>query len=68
MKIGNAQFQDHKNSGAAGAPRPQTQWEYRTAKMDRDADLAQFGAEGWELVAVNALPNDEALFHFKRRK
>lgn len=44
------------------------QWEYRSATMERDADLSQFGAEGWELVSVAAHPGDMAQFWFKRRK
>jgi hypothetical protein len=54
--------------------RPETsrlmQWEYRTAIMDPGADLGQFGAEGWELVAVVAVPLDPmtATYYFKRRR
>jgi len=41
-------------------------YEYRSEIMPRDADLSQFGAEGWELVAVVASPGDMAVFYFKR--
>lgn len=44
------------------------QWEYKNDLLERDADLAQFGAFGWELVAVTAQPADQAMFYFKRRK
>lgn len=66
MDIGNAHFKDRRNGGGP-APR-QVQWEYRTAIMDRDADLTQFGSEGWELVSVAPLPGDDAIFYFKRRR
>lgn len=46
------------------------QWEYRTATMDLDADLTQYGAEGWELVSVVPVAHDPmtAVYHFKRRR
>jgi hypothetical protein len=55
-----------RRSEASRAP----QWEYRAARMDLDADLGQFGAEGWELVAVVPVPHDPmtAMYHFKRRR
>lgn len=66
MEIGNAQFRERK--GAAPAqPRP-FQWEYRTAIMDREADLSQFGAEGWELVSVTPDAGDRATYYFKKRR
>lgn len=67
MEIGNAHFKDRKNGGAPPAPRP-FQWEYRSAIMDREADLSQFGAEGWELVSVTAEAGDRATYYFKRRR
>lgn len=46
------------------------QWEYRSRVMDLDADLAQYGQDGWELVSVVPIPHDptQALYHFKRRR
>lgn len=53
-----------------GAPRQEKLlppgWEYRSALLDRAADLAQFGAEGWECYAVNPAAGDQAVFYFKR--
>ena len=45
-------------------------WEYCSKAMDLDADLSQYGFEGWELVAVVSIPHDpsKAVFHFKRRR
>jgi hypothetical protein len=43
-------------------------WEYRTELMHRNAELDQFGEEGWELVSVLQSPADEAVFYFKRKK
>ncbi len=43
-------------------------WEYRAALAPDTADLSAFGAEGWELVAVNPRPGDQALFYFRRPK
>ncbi len=45
-------------------------WEYRSEQMDANAELGQFGEEGWELVSVVAIPHDpsQAIFHFKRRR
>lgn len=46
------------------------QWEYRCQAMEIDADLEQYGAEGWELAAIVSIAHDPgmAAFHFKRRK
>lgn len=45
-------------------------WEYCSAKMEFDADLTQYGQEGWEFVAAVQIPHDPgtAMFHFKRRR
>lgn len=51
------------------AQRP-VRWEYRTDTLDNDADLMQYGGEGWELVSVNPVYPDVAglsRFYFKRR-
>lgn len=50
--------------------RPVAQWEYKSRRMDLDADLTQFGQEGWELASVVPLPHDPsmAMYHFKRRR
>ena len=48
--------------------RKMAQWEYRSSLMERDADLSQFGAEGWECYAVIASPADQAMFYFRRRR
>lgn len=44
------------------------QWEYRSQQMDRDADLSQFGAEGWECYQVLDAGGDTAMFYFRRSK
>jgi hypothetical protein len=46
------------------------QWEYRHTTADLDADLTQFGQDGWELVSVVPIPHDptQAIYHFKRRR
>jgi hypothetical protein len=46
------------------------QWEYRQARMEADADISQFGAEGWELVAVVPVSYDPSTcnYWFKRRR
>lgn len=46
------------------------QWEYKSRRMDLDADLTQYGQDGWELVSVAPLPHDPSMaaYHFKRRK
>jgi hypothetical protein len=46
------------------------QWEYKSERMEADADLAQWGAEGWDLVSVVAVSYDPgtARFYFKRRR
>jgi hypothetical protein len=51
-------------------PKKQPAWEYKSRRMDLDADLTQYGQEGWELVAVTPLPHDpsQTMYHFKRRK
>lgn len=45
-------------------------WEYKNLKCDLSADLAKYGVENWELVAVVAIPHDvaRAMFYFKRQK
>ncbi|HET6456690.1 MAG TPA: hypothetical protein VFI02_19995 [Armatimonadota bacterium] len=51
------------------APR-QTLWDDRVAKMELDADLSQYYAEGWELVGSPIpIPFDPtvAVFRFRRR-
>jgi len=61
---------------AAIEPRPApteqrpAQWEYLSRVMDLDADLMQYGSEGWELVTVVSIPHDpsRAVYHFKRRR
>ncbi len=50
----------------AGADR--ASWEYRTVLASDTAELGAWGAEGWELVAVNPRPGDQALFYFRRPK
>jgi len=54
-------------------PRPppvRDQWEYRSRRMEVDADLSQFGGESWELVSVVPLLYDPSmcLYYFKRRR
>ena len=45
----------------------QPQWEYRSRLMERDCDLSQWAAEGWELVSVVGQPADQCMYYFKRR-
>jgi hypothetical protein len=52
---------------ASVGPKPQ-QWEYRSALLERDAALDQFGSEGWELVGVTNAGADQGVFYFKRRR
>ena len=54
------------NGGIAAPGRTLQRWEYRSELMDRDADLAQFGVEGWECFAVIAAAADMAMFYFRR--
>lgn len=51
-------------------PQAGQQWEYRTRSMDVDADLTQWGQDGWECFAVIPLSYDptQAVYHFRRRK
>ncbi|MEN6533802.1 MAG: hypothetical protein ABFD89_09085 [Bryobacteraceae bacterium] len=42
------------------------QWEYRSHLMGRDADLTQFGAEGWQCYQVLDCGGDTAMFYFRR--
>lgn len=53
-----------------GSRGPFTTWEYNQRTMDIEADLTQYGLDGWELVAVVPIPHDsmQAIFHFKRRR
>ena len=55
-------------SGPASKPAG-PRWEYRSKTMEVNADLTQYGDDGWELVSVSPLPHDpsQAVFHFKRR-
>lgn len=52
----------------AQAARPE--WEYTvvTAEAESPALLAEYGAQGWELVAVVREAGARATFYFKRRK
>ena len=42
-------------------------WEYRSKLMERDAELDQYGSDGWECYSVVAAPCDQAMFYFRRR-
>ncbi|HOQ47663.1 MAG TPA: hypothetical protein PK157_20300 [Bryobacteraceae bacterium] len=46
------------------------QWEYATVTAEAEsADLlAEYGSQGWELVAVVREAGTRATFYFKRRK
>lgn len=52
----------------AAVSRPQ--WEYTavTAEAESPDLLADYGAQGWELVAVVREAGARATFYFKRRK
>lgn len=43
-------------------------WEYKVQRMDADADLSQFGGEGWELVSIvpNQMDPSTVTAYFKR--
>jgi hypothetical protein len=43
-------------------------WEYRTVLASRNADLNQYGEQGWELVSAIPQPADQVAYYFKRRK
>lgn len=61
---------DKTNGSGATAASKRFQWEYRQKTMDLDdADLTQYGAEGWECYSVVPIPMDpsRAVFYFKRR-
>lgn len=57
----------HRPAESAAVERP-TRWDYRSALMDRDADLSQFGTEGWECYSVIPAAGDQAMFYFRRRR
>lgn len=42
-------------------------WEYKSILLNRTADLAPYGSEGWELVSVIPQPADQAIFYFRRQ-
>lgn len=50
--------------------RPAPALEQRSVKMEADAPLDQFSAEGWELIAVVPLLNDPSMVmgYFRRRR
>ena len=60
-------------SGAGRQPRKRTAivrraiWEYKVTSTMSEEELNKLGAEGWELVAATAYPDNAALY-FKRRK
>jgi hypothetical protein len=58
-----------KIRGLPAEPR-RIEWEYTvvTAEAESPAVLADYGAQGWELVAVVREPGTRATFYFKRRK
>jgi hypothetical protein len=43
-------------------------YEYKSILLARDADLNQFGAEGWELVSTVVQAADRVMFYFRRIK
>ena len=61
---------DRSQSPATAPAQLAPRWEYRSKKMDVEADLTQYGQDGWELVAVVNIPHDpgQAVYHFKRRR
>ncbi len=48
----------------------QSQWEYTVVTTEAESSdvLAEYGAQGWELVAVVREAGTRATFYFKRRK
>ena len=67
MKINDKTPQAVKPPLAMTAAPPR--WETCSKILPHQADISQFGADGWELVAVVGLNHDPsmAVFHFKRR-
>jgi hypothetical protein len=51
-------------------PAKSAQWEHAivTAEAESSDVLAEYGAQGWELVAVVREAGTRATFYFKRRK
>lgn len=43
-------------------------WEYQSVLAPRLTDISDFGARGWELVAVIPQAGDQAVFYFRRTK
>jgi hypothetical protein len=45
-------------------------YETRSAPMAADADMSQFGAEGWQLVSVVPIPSDPGMVmaYFQRSR
>ena len=64
MKIKGLQPAEQSQSQPDGA------WEYATVTADADSQdlLANYGARGWELVAVVREFGTRAIFYFKRRR
>jgi hypothetical protein len=59
----------HSN-GPASTERRVVKWEYRNALLDTDADLTQYGEEGWEcysVLPVFPVVSGRSLYYFKRR-
>jgi hypothetical protein len=58
------------NTSTPVSERRLVKWEYRNALLDNDADLTQFGEEGWEcysVLPVFPVVSGHSLFYFKRR-
>ena len=53
----------------ASVPPVAPRWETCSKVLPHQADLSQFGTDGWELVSVVGLVHDPsmAVYHFKRR-
>jgi hypothetical protein len=43
-------------------------WDHLTVTLRPDADLSEYCAQGWELIAAIPMGCDRAAFHFKRRR
>ena len=61
------QNKNHAQSKRVTAPRGVPLWEYKITGPITQEDINKLGAEGWELAAATAYPDNAALY-FKRRK
>jgi hypothetical protein len=46
----------------------QQKWEYLVVVLAEQADINQYGEEGWDLLSVNPHAFNESTYYFKRLK